>query len=94
VARDPGYSTDPKDSIGALVEYSSEGGNIFVVSDLHLAAGKAADGRYDGCENFFYDESFHRFLQHAHDSSPSSRKQARRALVLIRRKPTVRPRER
>jgi UDP-2,3-diacylglucosamine pyrophosphatase LpxH len=64
VYSEPLETTDINQSIGAIVSFSSEGGDIFVVSDLHLAAGKGRDGRYDGCENFFCDASFHRFLHY------------------------------
>lgn len=42
--------------------FDSEGRDIFVVSDLHLASGLQADGNYNGTENFFADESLGRFL--------------------------------
>jgi UDP-2,3-diacylglucosamine pyrophosphatase LpxH len=58
-------STDINVSEGAIVPFASRGGDVFVVSDLHLAAGRGRDGRYDGCENFFADAGFRRFLQHA-----------------------------
>jgi UDP-2,3-diacylglucosamine pyrophosphatase LpxH len=48
-----------------VVPISCEGREVFLVSDLHLAAGRGLDGRYDGCENFFFDGSFHRFLKSA-----------------------------
>lgn len=69
---DPGDSTDITKSIGVTLPYSSGGGNVFAVSDLHLAAGKGADGRFDGCENFYWDSSFRRFLGHAHQTSPQT----------------------
>ncbi len=41
-------------------------GHVFVVSDLHLAAGRApVTGRVDPGENFFEDGSFERFLRGA-----------------------------
>jgi UDP-2,3-diacylglucosamine pyrophosphatase LpxH len=66
------YSDAPKqpaslsDSQGPRVAISAHGAEVFVVSDLHLAAGVGPDGRCDGTENFFFDASFHRFLRHAH----------------------------
>jgi UDP-2,3-diacylglucosamine pyrophosphatase LpxH len=53
----PGYG-EPQ------VRVDSLGGEIFVISDLHLAAGKRYDGTYSGCENFFYDQSFARFISY------------------------------
>src|SRR5436189_201825 len=47
-----------------LVEISSDGKEIFIISDLHLAAGLNSNGNYDGTENFFADSSFVRFLDH------------------------------
>jgi hypothetical protein len=69
LSEDPGDSTDITQSIGVTLPYTSGGGNVFAVSDLHLAAGKGADGRFDGCENFYWDESFRRFLGEAHRTS-------------------------
>src|ERR1044071_6481822 len=46
------------------VQIDSRGGDIFVISDLHLASGKRYDGTYTGCENFFYDQSFESFLEY------------------------------
>ncbi|GIV60542.1 MAG: hypothetical protein KatS3mg043_1631 [Rhodothermaceae bacterium] len=45
------------------VARSLEGGDLVVVSDLHLAEGLEHDGRYPGTENFFADDAFHRFLE-------------------------------
>lgn len=38
-------------------------GDIYVISDLHLAAGIEQDSKYSGTENFFYDEFFLRFIR-------------------------------
>ncbi|HEX8184041.1 MAG TPA: hypothetical protein VF747_04800 [Blastocatellia bacterium] len=54
------------------VAVSSSDGEIFVISDLHLAAGKRYDGTYSGCENFFGDQSFERFLRHARNNLKSA----------------------
>ncbi|HLF84161.1 MAG TPA: hypothetical protein VI837_08310 [Blastocatellia bacterium] len=61
-----------------VVPITSDGRDIFVVSDLHLASGRGRDGRYDGCENFFFDASFRRFLERAHESLDS-----RKAILII-----------
>src|ERR1044072_6485791 len=50
------------------VSIDSLGAEVFVVSDLHLSAGRRYDGTYSGCENFFCDQSFERFLKYAHDN--------------------------
>lgn len=47
-----------------IVDFSTEGRKVFVVSDLHMAAGLRDDGNYDGTENFYADRSFVRFLDH------------------------------
>jgi UDP-2,3-diacylglucosamine pyrophosphatase LpxH len=47
------------------IEYKCSGEEIFVVSDLHIAAGRDKAGVFAGTENFFADESFARFLEHA-----------------------------
>jgi UDP-2,3-diacylglucosamine pyrophosphatase LpxH len=47
-----------------LVHLTSDNRNIFVISDLHMAAGLNANGNYDGTENFFADRSFYRFMEH------------------------------
>ncbi|MEK6322657.1 MAG: hypothetical protein AABN33_13355 [Acidobacteriota bacterium] len=70
-------SNDPGKS-EVIVPIASDGRDIFVVSDLHLATGRGRDGRYDGCENFFFDASFHRFLKGAHQSLGS-----RKAILII-----------
>jgi len=47
------------------VVYNSNGEEIFVVSDLHIASGRNYVGIYKGTENFFADDSFYRFLEYA-----------------------------
>ena len=42
----------------------SDGKEIFVISDLHLASGINQSRNYDGTENFFTDDSFVRYLDH------------------------------
>jgi UDP-2,3-diacylglucosamine pyrophosphatase LpxH len=41
--------------------------DLFVISDLHMAAGLNGNGNYDGTENFFADYSLSRFLDHIRD---------------------------
>jgi len=53
------------------VEFNSNGEEIFVVSDLHIASGKNSTGVYRGTENFFADESFTHFLKYANNSKKS-----------------------
>jgi len=48
------------------VNYDAEKGEVFVVSDLHIASGRNSAGVYRGTENFFADDSFGRFLEYAH----------------------------
>lgn len=48
------------------------GDDVFVVSDLHIAAGRNAAGTFRGTENFFADDSFARFLEHALEVKKSS----------------------
>lgn len=47
------------------IKLISNGEEIFVVSDLHIAAGRNESGIYSGTENFFSADSFKRFLEHA-----------------------------
>jgi UDP-2,3-diacylglucosamine pyrophosphatase LpxH len=47
-----------------LVSIEMDDREIFVISDLHIAAGLNENGNYDGTENFFADSSFSRFLLH------------------------------
>ena len=47
-----------------IVKYDSNKNDIYIVSDLHLAAGTEEDGKFSGTENFFADEAFARFLEH------------------------------
>lgn len=57
-------NADPADSYGrSLVEYQFDGEDIFVISDLHMGAGRQHNGNYNGCENFFADNSFARFVR-------------------------------
>lgn len=49
----------------SAVKYDADSKEVFVVSDLHLASGMNAEGVYRGTENFFADDSFKRFLEHA-----------------------------
>jgi UDP-2,3-diacylglucosamine pyrophosphatase LpxH len=57
-----------------LIEIPSFGKDIFIISDLHLAAGVNTNGNYDGTENFFADNSFVRFLDHIEQKLPSNKK--------------------
>jgi UDP-2,3-diacylglucosamine pyrophosphatase LpxH len=60
------------------VKYNSEGEEIFVVSDLHIASGRNDIGVYKGTENFFADDSFYRFLEYA-----DRIKQTEKAILVI-----------
>lgn len=53
------------------LRYDAGKAEIFVVSDLHIAAGRNKAGVYQGTENFFSDDAFYRFLEHAHQSKKS-----------------------
>ncbi len=57
-----------------IVSISSDNREIFVISDLHMAAGINANGNYDGTENFFADESLSRFLKHLENMIPGIRR--------------------
>jgi UDP-2,3-diacylglucosamine pyrophosphatase LpxH len=48
----------------STLKITSDISDIYVLSDLHLAAGLEQDSKYSGTENFFYDEIFSRFIQH------------------------------
>jgi len=58
------------------VIYQSNGEEVFVVSDLHIASGRNSIGIYRGTENFFADDSFYRFLEYA-------REKAKNAILVI-----------
>jgi len=45
-----------------MIAYPFEGKDIFVISDLHIAAGLNKNSNYTGNENFFADHSFQRFI--------------------------------
>ena len=60
------------------VKYNSNGEEIFVVSDLHLASGRNCAGVYQGTENFFADDSFLRFINYANKI-----KKTEKALLVI-----------
>jgi UDP-2,3-diacylglucosamine pyrophosphatase LpxH len=55
------------------VEYDSKKNDIYIVSDLHLAAGAEEDGKYSGTENFFADQAFYRFLNHLQIKNPKQK---------------------
>jgi uncharacterized protein (DUF362 family) len=48
---------------GQSLEFPLIDGDIYVVSDLHLASGIENDAKYSGTENFFFNTSFSRFVQ-------------------------------
>ena len=56
----------------STLKMPSSGGDIYVISDLHLAAGLEKDSKYSGTENFFYDEIFSRFIQHIKQNNTNS----------------------
>lgn len=47
-----------------ITPFQTDGKEIFVVSDLHLASGLNRNSNYEGTENFFTDESFARFIDY------------------------------
>ena len=47
-----------------IIKISSKGQDVFVISDLHLAAGFNTNSNYDGTENFFADDAFSRFINY------------------------------
>jgi UDP-2,3-diacylglucosamine pyrophosphatase LpxH len=53
-----------------VVPFSSNGRPAYVLSDLHMAAGLNQNGNYEGTENFYYDQSFIRFLDHLQKNLP------------------------
>jgi UDP-2,3-diacylglucosamine pyrophosphatase LpxH len=55
-----------------LVNLKSEA-DIFVISDLHLGSGLNDSSNYEGCENFYADNSFIRFLDHLQSKSTSNK---------------------
>ena len=59
---------------GKLIELSSDGKELFIISDLHIAAGLNSNGNYDGTENFFADSSFVRFIDHLEKRLPHHKK--------------------
>ena len=72
------WEAAPANTYGAdVVDIKFSGGNVFVISDLHIGAGLSGDGIYDGLENFLADQAFDRFLEWAHHRS------AGRSAVLV-----------
>ena len=55
-----------------IMPFASDGRKVYVISDLHLAAGLNTNGNYDGTENFYADDSLVRFLDHLQEKSTSS----------------------
>ena len=62
-----------------VVSIEMDNRDVFVISDLHIAAGLNANGNYDGTENFFADQSLSRFLHHLKTQKSASKK----ALLII-----------
>jgi UDP-2,3-diacylglucosamine pyrophosphatase LpxH len=56
--------SDNQQAEDTIIPYSSNGKNVYVISDLHLAGGINTNGNYEGTENFYADQSFDRFLLH------------------------------
>jgi len=48
--------------------------DIVVISDLHMASGRRADGNYEGTENFFADDALVRFVRNTRENLRSRRK--------------------
>ena len=62
-----------------IVSIEMDNREVFVISDLHIAAGLNDNGNYDGTENFFADQSLFRFLNHL----KSKKSQAKKGLLII-----------
>jgi UDP-2,3-diacylglucosamine pyrophosphatase LpxH len=62
-----------------IVSVSMDNRDVFVISDLHIAAGLNENGNYDGTENFFADQSLFRFLIHL----KSKKSQVKKGLLII-----------
>lgn len=62
-----------------LVSIEMDNREVFVISDLHIAAGLNENGNYDGTENFFADQSLSRFLHYL----KTQRSLSRKALLII-----------
>ena len=62
-----------------IVSIEMDNREVFVISDLHLAAGLNENGNYDGTENFFADPSFSRFLIHL----KTKKSQYKKGLLII-----------
>lgn len=64
-------STNNSNQQGAdmIVPFTSNGKKIYVLSDLHLAAGLNHSGNYEGTENFYADQSFDRFINYLQETA-------------------------
>jgi UDP-2,3-diacylglucosamine pyrophosphatase LpxH len=60
--------TDQQEQQKVTVSIDSKGRKIYVLSDLHLASGLNTNGNYEGTENFFADQSFHRFVDYVQEN--------------------------
>ena len=56
-----------------IVDLKSDGKDVYVISDLHLASGVEHDGKIAGTENFFADGAFERFLNHLNSTNKNSK---------------------
>ncbi len=66
----PAYVSDPERH--TVVPFDAKGREVYVVSDLHVAAGRSKDGNFEGTENFFADDSFARFLSDLRRRKPGT----------------------
>ncbi|MDP9040451.1 MAG: hypothetical protein M3N30_00620, partial [Bacteroidota bacterium] len=71
-------TTEPVIYGSEVVSMEMNNKDVFIISDLHMAAGLNSNGNYDGTENFFADRSFFRFLK-----SLIAKKQSGKPHVLI-----------
>ncbi|RYF80997.1 MAG: hypothetical protein EON98_12895, partial [Chitinophagaceae bacterium] len=68
MAVNPSNQVSPDEEI---IRFNTNGRKLFVLSDLHLAAGLNTNGNYEGTENFYADQSFARFLTYLKDQTNS-----------------------
>ena len=73
------YAGKQVETYGAQeVHLDSNGREIYVISDLHLASGLNPNSNFEGTENFYADDSFGRFMDHL-----QNRLGSRKAIFII-----------
>src|SRR5438067_826927 len=68
-----GYTYDYASTKGQIIQCRALGAKVAVISDLHMGSGIQFDASFTGCENFYSDDAFARFLNYLHQTTPADK---------------------